>query len=130
MKRIEQKGIEQEHNPQKGVLEGGECLTNISLRVSYSLNKESFPIQEAAHKNGGLVRMPVLSGDGRSTFEWVFAGNAKSEIDARVTSDTCDPAWNSKWSLGTNTMSIETKLRKHKLEEGYKEPERRGGKRK
>lgn len=90
-------------------------------------------IIENQFKTGGLVRQPVLDGVGRSTFEWVFAGNARPQQDGRVWSDTCDPIANPNWSLGSNTLEIEARLRKHKQQECYTEvtpkAQRRGGKR-
>jgi len=99
------------------------------LNAKYGRTQQSDieQVYETQHKNGGLVRQPVLDGVGRSGFEWVFAGNAKKSQDGGEWSDTCDATADPKLSLGSNNMVLEAKLRKHKDKLNYKEVERRGG---
>jgi len=102
------------------------------LNTMYGITQQSVieqhkPEPHIKARNGGLVRQPVLDGGGRSSFEWVFAGNAKKPQDGGEWSDTCDATADPKLSLGSNNMAVEAKLRKCKAKLNYKEPERRGG---
>jgi hypothetical protein len=113
--------------------EDREAANGLLSDGPYSDIDEVCRITQAQYKTGGLVRQPVLDGGGRSTFEWVFAGNARPQQDGRAWSDTCDPVAKPDWSLGSNTLEIEAKLRVHKQQERYTEvtpkAQRRGGKR-
>jgi hypothetical protein len=115
------KGKKIEVTPKKPLLDFREYADRFLIRPKYSDIDEVCRITQAQYKTGGLVRQPVLDGGGRSIFEWVFAGNARLQQDGRVWSDTCDPVAKPDWSLGSNTLEIEAKLRVHKQQERYTE---------
>jgi len=140
--------IEMEDGPEKRQLKAGEVPVIIDTRNIYSGIGDEYRFRKTEHKNGGLVRQPVKDGGGHTHFEWVFSGGARryetpafgemstpTIIHAAVPHPGLKPDFsfhresnpNPVWSLGTNTLNIEAKLRKHKVELDYKEPERRGG---
>jgi hypothetical protein len=130
------KGKKIEAPPKIPLSEPRERMNLFSHTSPKSLIEDEQIIPEHRHCNGGLVRQPVKDGGGYTHFEWVFAGNARTTIVSNRRPDYSDHvAWNPKpeWSLGTNTLAIEAKLRKHKQQEGYTEVtpkvQRRGGKR-
>jgi len=145
-----EKKIEIEDDSKKRVLSFGEYADSFLIRPKNSEFDETFCVAGARCRNGGLVRMPVLDGAGRSSFEWVFSGGVRRyetpPREGMTTQDTIHSTRpvvglkadfsphreyipNPNWSLGSNTLEIEAKLRKDKKEEGYVEVERRGGKR-
>lgn len=91
-------------------------------------NKEGFIEREGI--SNGKVRMVVKDGSGKCGYKRVFAGNVNPEQQHSngVAEYRFGVEYNTtqEGSLGSNTLTIESKLRATKKVLGYEEPERRG----
>lgn len=126
---MKQKEKKTESRLKKGVLDFGEYADRFLTRAKYSDIEQSLCEDGITPRNGGLLRMPMLDGAGRSSFRWVFAGNVRQESQERPWSETHDLTVGLTGGLGGNNLKVEAKLRRHKQQEGYTEVKTHGGKR-
>jgi len=83
--------------------------------------REDFVSREGV--TNGNVRQRVYDGVGNSEYDRVFAGNARKDTSFQYEVYLSNQREVKEgWSLGTNTLDIEKKLRARKRELGWREP--------